>query len=142
MTLVSKLLCAGVALASLAACGSYPDYASDPRRAWEVSAWANPRTDGLYAVRTSTLAPDTCYAPGEIKSAPSTLPETIEVQANLVRGAGPCSQYLTEIVHDLPALRLEPDDRQIELVVFADGAERNRTLIDVTNAPPVPVTRY
>ena len=134
----ASILFAGAALSALAACETGPGYYDDPRRAWEVSAWATPRPDGLYSVRTVTVAPDSCYAPGEIRSAPSTLPETIELQANVIRSpAGPCSDYYTDIVHDLPALRLEPDDRQIEVVVYAEGAERNRIRVDVANLPPV-----
>ncbi len=134
----AKLFVAAAALASVAACESSPGYYDDPRRPWEVSAWASPRGDGLYSVRTVTVAPDTCYAAGEIRSAPSTLAGTIEVQANLIRStAGSCSQYLSDVVHDLPALRLEPDDRQIELVVFADGAERARTLVGLSDARPI-----
>jgi hypothetical protein len=133
----ASILVGGAALAVLAACETGPYYASDPRRPWEVSAWATERPDGLYSVRTVTVAPDTCYAPGEIRSAPSSLPETIELQTNIIRAAnGPCSNYMTDIVQELPAVRLEPDDRQIELVVFADGAERNRLIVDVENLRP------
>lgn len=133
----APMLVAGVAVAVLAACEAGPGYYNDPRRPWEVSAWATERPDGLYSVRTVTVAPDTCYAPGEVRSAPSSLPETIELQANLIRTTkGPCSNYLTDIVQELPALRLEPDDRQIELVIFAEGAERNRLIVNVDNLRP------
>lgn len=132
------ILFVGAALMALSACESYPGGSADGRRAWEVTAWANARPDGLYSVRTVTVAPNTCYAPGEIRSAPSTLAETIELQTNVIRSAyGPCSNYLTDVVHDLPAVRLEPDDRQIEIVVFADGAERNRVRLDVNNLEPI-----
>lgn len=134
----ASILFASAALAALAACETGPGYYDDPRRAWEVSAWATPRTDGLYSVRTVTVAPDSCYAPGEIRSAPSTLPETIELQVNVIRSpSGSCSDYYTDIVHDLPALRLEPDDRQIEVVVFAEGGERNRLRVELENLPPL-----
>lgn len=136
------LLATTTALVALSACSSTGGY-RDTRRAWEVTAWATARPDGLYAVRTVTVAPDTCYAPGELRSSPSTLPETIELQTNVVRAVnGPCSNYLTEVVQDLPALRLEPDDKQIEIVVFADGAERNRLLVNVANLEPVAPNYY
>ena len=65
------------------------------------------------------------------------MPQTIELQANVIRAAnGPCSNYKTDIVQDLPAMRLEPDDDQIEVVVFADGAERNRLIVEVKNLEP------
>ncbi len=138
MVRYASILFAGAALSALAACETGSGFYDDPRRAWEVSAWATPRADGLVSVRTVTVAPDTCYAPGEIRSAPSTLPQTIELQANIIRSpSGSCSDYYSDIVHDLPALRLEPDDRQIEVVVYADGAERNRVRVDVANLPPV-----
>jgi hypothetical protein len=41
-------------------------------------------------------------------------------------------------MQDLPALKLEPDDRQVQLVVFADGAERNRAIVDLSNVRPIP----
>jgi hypothetical protein len=134
----ATILFAGAASLALSACDSYPGYYDDPRRAWEVTAWASARPDGLYSVRTVTVAPNTCYAPGEIRSAPSTLPQTIELQTNVIRSAyGPCSNYMVDVVHDLPAVRLEPDDRQIEVVVFADGAERNRVRLDVDTLRPI-----
>jgi hypothetical protein len=143
MTRHASILFAGAAMTALAACETGPGYYDDPRRPWDVSAWATARPDGLYSVRTVTVAPDTCYAPGEIRSAPSSLPETIELQTNVIRAAnGPCSNYLTDIVQDLPALRLEPDDRQIELVVFADGAERNRLIVNVSNLEPLAANQY
>lgn len=133
----ATLLLSGAALAAVAACESDYGYYDDARRAWEVNAWATARPDGLYSVRTVTVAPDTCYAPGEIRSAPSTLAQTIELQANVIRSSGPCDRHFTDIVHDLPAVRLEPDDRQIEVVVFADGAERNRVRVDLAQLPPI-----
>jgi hypothetical protein len=139
----ASILLAGAALTALAACESGPGYYNDPRRPWEVTAWATARPDGLYSVRTVTVAPDTCYAPGELRSAPSMLPETIELQTNVIRAQnGPCSNYLTDIVQELPALRLEPDDRQIQIVVFADGAERNRLLVNVANLEPLAANYY
>lgn len=139
----SILLATAAAVVALSACSSYGGSYNDPRRPWEVTAWATLRPDGLYSVRTVTVAPNTCYAPGELRSAPSTLPETIELQSNVIRAAnGPCSNYKTEIVQELPALRLEPDDRQIQVVVFADGAERNRVLVDVANLEPMPPNYY
>jgi hypothetical protein len=133
----ATLLATGAALVALSACSSTGYYDRDPRRAWEVTAWATERPDGLYTVRTVTVAPDSCYAPGELRSAPSSLPETIELQTNVVRAVnGPCSDYKTDIVQELPALRLEPDDRNIEVVVFADGAERNRVLVNIENLEP------
>jgi hypothetical protein len=139
----ASILLAGAALTALAACESGPGYYNDPRRPWEVTAWATARPDGLYSVRTVTVAPDTCYAPGELRSAPSTLAETIELQTNVIRAQnGPCSNYLTDIVQELPALRLEPDDRQIQIVVFADGAERNRLLVNVANLEPLAANYY
>lgn len=131
-------LATAAVLVALPACSTYGDGYNDPRRAWEVSAWASKRPDGLYSVRTVTVAPDTCYAPGELRSAPSTLPETIELQTNVVRAVnGPCSNYKTDIVQELPAMRLEPDDRNIEVVVFADGAERNRLVVNIENLRPI-----
>jgi len=136
-------LIAGGALAALAACGTTSGYYQDPRHPWEVTAWATARPDGLYSVRTVTVAPDTCYAPGEIRSSPSTLPATIELDTNIIRSAnGPCSNYYTDVVHELPAVRLEPDDKQIEIVVFADGAERNRVRLNVENLEPVQGAYY
>ena len=133
MVKTAYLLATAAGLVALSACSTTGGY-NDPRRAWEITAWATARPDGLYSVRTVTVAPDTCYAPGELRSAPSTLPETIELQTNVVRAVnGPCSNYLTDVVQELPALRLEPDDRQIEIVVFANGAERNRLLVNVAN---------
>jgi hypothetical protein len=137
------ILFSGAALATLSACETGPGSYNDPRRAWEVTAWATARPDGLYSVRTVTVAPDTCYAPGEMRSAPSSLPETIELQANVIRAAnGPCQNYYTDIVQDLPAVRLEPDDKKIEVVVFADGAERNRLLVNVENLQPLAANYY
>jgi hypothetical protein len=136
-TPMARLVLAGACAAALAACGTSGGYYNDPRNVWEVDAWASARPDGLYSLRTVTVAPDTCYAPGEIRSAPSSLPETIEVQVTIERGAGPCDRYLSDIVHDLPALRVEPDDRQVEIVVFADGAVRNRAIVGLSNAPPI-----
>jgi hypothetical protein len=137
------LILATTGMVALSACSTYDGGYNDPRRAWEVSAWATERPDGLYSVRTVTVAPDTCYAPGELRSAPSSLPETIELQTNVVRAvSGPCSNYLTDIVQDLPALRLEPDDRNIEVVVFADGAERNRVLVNIENLEPLASNYY
>ena len=135
----ASLLATAVAGAfALSACSSTGGSDNDPRHAWEVTAWATARPDGLYSIRTVTVAPDTCYAPGELRSAPSTLPETIELQTNLVRAVnGPCSNDKTDVVQELPAMRLEPDDRQIEIVVFADGAERNRLLVNVANLQPL-----
>jgi hypothetical protein len=135
----ASILFAGAAITALSACASgYDSYPGDGRRAWEVTAWATARPDGLYAVRTVTVAPDSCYAPGEIRAAPSSLPETIELQTTVLRSRyGPCERYYTDIVHDLPAVRLEPDDRQIEIVVLADGAERNRIRVNVDNLEPV-----
>jgi len=128
--------------AALSACSSYDRGYNDPRQAWEVTAWATQRPDGLYSVRTVTVAPDTCYAPGELRSAPSTKAETIELQTNVIRAVnGPCSNYKTDIVQELPAMRLEPDDRNIEVVVFADGGERNRVLLSIANLEPV-AARY
>lgn len=138
MVRLSLLLATTAAVVALSACSSTGGRYNDPRRAWDVTAWATARPDGLYSVRTVTVAPDTCYAPGELTSAPSTLPETIELRTNVVRALnGPCSNYMTDIVQELPAMRLEPDDRQIQVVVFADGAERNRLLVNVANLEPV-----
>lgn len=139
----ATILATGAALVALSACSTTGSYGNDPRRAWEVTAWATERPDGLYTVRTVTVAPDSCYAPGELRSAPSSLPETIELQTNVVRAVnGPCSNYKTDIVQELPALRLEPDDRNIEVVVFADGAERNRVLVNIENLEPVAGNYY
>jgi hypothetical protein len=145
MVRLSPILLAGAALTVLSACASgyYGSYPDDTRRPWEVTAWASARPDGLYSVRTVTVAPDTCYAPGEIRSAPSSLPETIELQTSVIRSQyGPCQNYYTEIVHDLPAVRLEPDDRQIEIVVFADGGERNRIRLNVDQLQPIAGNYY
>lgn len=135
------LLATGAALVALSACSSTGGSYNDPRRAWDVTAWATARADGLYSVRTVTVAPDTCYAPGELRSAPSTLAETIELQTNVVRAVnGPCSNYKTDIVQELPAMRLEPDDKNIQVVVFADGGERNRVLLNIENLEPLTPT--
>ncbi len=133
----TAILSIGATAMALSACPTYDGGYADSRRAWDVQAWATALPNGLYSVRTVTVAPDTCYAPGELRSAPSTLPQTIELQANVIRAAnGPCSNYKTDIVQDLPAMRLEPDDDQIEVAVFADGAERNRLIVEVKNLEP------
>ncbi len=134
---LTRLALTSACAAALTACGSSGGYYNDPRNVWELDAWASARQDGLYSLRTVTVAPDSCYAPGEIRSAPSSLPETIEVQVTLERGGGQCERYLTDIVHDLPALRVEPDDRQVEIVVYADGAVRNRAIVGLGNARPI-----
>lgn len=135
--MVKHILLAAAGLAAFAACSTSGRY-NDPRQAWEVTAWASKRADGLYSVRTVTVAPDTCYAPGELRAAPSTRTETIELQTNVIRAVnGPCSNYKTDIVQELPAMRLEPDDRNIEVVVFADGGERNRVLLNVEDLQPI-----
>ncbi|MEQ1608592.1 MAG: hypothetical protein ABL956_06450 [Hyphomonadaceae bacterium] len=119
------------------ACSTYDRGHADSRCAWEVPAWATALPKGLESVRTVTITPDTCYAPGELRVAPSTLKQTIELQANVARAAnGPCSSYMTDIVHDLPTMRLAPDDDQIGVVVFADGAERNLLIVNVENLEP------
>lgn len=138
MVRYATILSAGAAALALSACSTNDYGYADPRRPWEVQAWATALPSGLYSVRTVTVAPDSCYAPGELRSAPSTLPETIELQANVIRATnGPCSNYMTDIVQELPALRLEPDDNQIEIVIFADGAERNRLLVNVETLEPL-----
>lgn len=138
MVRYATILSVGAAALALSACSTTSSGYADSRTPWEVQAWATALPNGLYSVRTVTVAPDTCYAPGELRSAPSTLPETIELQANVIRAAnGPCSNYMTDIVQDLPAMRLEPDDKQIEIVIFANGAERNRLLVNVENLEPL-----
>ncbi len=130
----ARLMAAIVGVGVLAGCATGP-YAS--REPWELYVEATPRADGLVHVRTYTLAPNTCYTAGEIHSAPSTQAQPIQVQATVAGQRTECGDEYTEVVHDLPGLQIEPDDRFLEVVVSADGVERNRALIDIASAPPV-----
>lgn len=132
----ARLMAAVVGVGVLAGCATGP-YAS--REPWELYVQATPRADGLVHVRTYTLAPSRCYTAGEIHSGPSRQAQSIQVNAVVADGAsGNCdNREYTEVVHDLPGLQIEPDDRFLEVVVSADGVERNRVMIDLAAAPPV-----
>jgi hypothetical protein len=130
----ARLLASLLGSAILAGCATGP---FDGRESWQVHVQATPRGDNLVHVRTYTLAPNACYTAGEVRSAPSTQAQSIQLQTVLT-GSGPyCADVLTEVVHDLPGLRLEPDDRFLEIVVSADGVERNRVMVDLAATPPV-----
>jgi hypothetical protein len=135
-----RLLAAALGVGVLAGCATGPYTSREP---WEVYVQASPQASGLVHVRTFTLAPTDCYTAGEIRSAPSSQAQSIQVQAVLADGRyGGCDRRITEVVHDLPGLQLEPDDRFLEVVVSADGVERNRVLIDIAAAPPVGLYGY
>jgi hypothetical protein len=130
----ARLLAAVLGSTALVGCATGP---FDNREPWEVQVQATPRGAGLVHVRTYTLAPNACYTAGEVRSAPSTQAQAIQLQAVLA-GSGPyCASVMTEVVHDLPGLQLEPDDRFLEIVVSADGVERNRVVVDLGAVPPV-----
>lgn len=130
-----RLLAAALGVGILGGCATGP-YAS--RAPWEVFVEASPAGSGLVHVRTHTLAPSECYTAGEIRSAPSSQAQSIQVQAVVAEARGAyCEDDMIEVVHDLPGLQLEPDDRFLEVVVSANGVERNRVLIDLAAAPPV-----
>jgi hypothetical protein len=131
----ARLLAAAIiGSTALASCATGP---FDGREPWEVYVQATPRGDNLVHVRTYTLAPNACYTAGEVRSAPSSQAQAIQLQTVLA-GSGPyCADVLTEVVHDLPGLVLEPDDRFLEVVVSADGVERNRVMVDLAAVPPV-----
>jgi len=63
----TAILSIGATAMALSACSTYDGGYADSRRAWDVQAWATALPNGLYSVRTVTVAPDTCYAPGELR---------------------------------------------------------------------------
>jgi hypothetical protein len=133
-TLIRTLMLFALLGLTAAGCATGPFYG---REAWDVAVEATPRSDRLVHIRTYTLAPSDCYTAGEIRSAPSTRAESIQVEAVVADAGSSCAREMTEVVHDLPGLRLEPDDRFLEVVVSADGIERNRVFVDLATAPPV-----
>lgn len=101
---------------------------------WSVDALATLKPGGGYTVHTVTLAPEDCYTVSDAVAAPSALPETIELRVTLTRDDDSCRRRATDVEHDFVAAGSATADTQVEVIVIADGEERNRAIVPLS--PP------
>jgi hypothetical protein len=126
------ILIAGLA-AAVSACSATP-HAAPSAPPWSINAVATLAPGGAYTVHTVTLAPETCYVASDAAAAPSPLPETIELRITLERQETGCSERASNVEYDFEAAGAGPNDSQVEVIVIADGQEKNRSIVPL--APP------
>jgi len=119
--------------AALSACSATPAIAPAAPY-WSVNALATLQPAGGYTVHSVVLAPEDCYVASDAVAGPSALPETIELRITLAKDDERCRSRATDVEHDFEASAAAPNDTQVEIIVVADGQEKNRSIVPL--APP------
>ncbi len=120
-------------VATLSACSSTV-FVPPAAPAWSVNAVATLKPGGGYTVRTVTLSPEDCFVASDVAAARSALPQTIELRITLTRNGGRCRLHATDVGHTFEGAAANDTDSQVEIVLFADGEEKGRSIVPLV--PP------